>query len=44
MPGFVSPVSGPEITDLAVVVTPGLVREKICENVPVADRRTLFLY
>lgn len=37
MPGLVSPVSGPEITDVAVVLAPSLVREKICENMPVVD-------
>lgn len=42
MPGLVSPAS--KITDLAVVVAPSLVREKICENMPVVDRRTFFLF
>lgn len=37
MSGLVSPVSGPEITDVAVVLAPSLVREKICENMPVVD-------
>lgn len=40
MPGLVSPAS--KITDLAVVVAPSLDREKICENMPVVDRRTFF--
>ena len=29
MPGLVSPVPGPEIADLAVVIAPSLVRKKI---------------
>lgn len=37
MPGLVSPESGPEITDLAAVIASSLVRDKICENMPVVD-------